>query len=384
MSVLLLSVTACQVQIGEDQADGDKDSDQAEKVEERVPVEVLAVTRGPIEAVLQSTTNLEAEAAVTVFARTANPVVDLRVEEGDRVEKDDILVVLENESQTITLRKAKARLERAEREFQRKQELHARDLITDQEFNEADYELSQARLEVDEAQLQLAFTEIRAPIAGTITQRMVNLGDQVNVNQQVFDMVNFDSIVARIYIPEKNLGRLSLGQEARITTQALPGQVFRGRVGRIAPTVDAKTGTVKVTVMFDRIGPLRPGMYVNVALVLDTHDQALLIPKRALVYDADQLFVFRLEADNTVERVLVQPALTDEENVEPVTGFAAGDLVVVAGQTGLKNGAEVRVLDAAGPEEGEQSSPVDNTDEDDDATNSEAVETASTGKVSGQ
>jgi multidrug efflux pump subunit AcrA (membrane-fusion protein) len=134
---------------------------------------------------------------------------------------------------------------------------------------------------------------------------------------------------------------------------------------RLAPIVDPKSGTIKVTVGIPDWQGLRPGLYVDVALVTETHEQALLVPKKALVYDQDQIFVYRLvdreaeaaaseasedgergEEGPTVERIRIRPLLEDKDHVEPEgSTLEAGDRLVIAGQAGLKAGARVRVLD---------------------------------------
>jgi membrane fusion protein (multidrug efflux system) len=100
---------------------------------------------------------------------------------------------------------------------------------------------------------------------------------------------------------------------------------------------------VKVTIGFKEVGPLRPGMYVDVELVTAKRSDALLLTKRALLYDGELSYVFRLLPDRKVERVLVEPKIADRLNIEPVSGFKEGDQIVVAGQTGLKDGAKVRL-----------------------------------------
>jgi membrane fusion protein, multidrug efflux system len=155
--------------------------------------------------------------------------------------------------------------------------------------------------------------------------------------------VDFDSIVARVHLPERNLADLALGQPARVTALALADQVLEGTVQLISPVIDARTGLVKVTVGFDEVGPLRPGMFVDVEIVTATRPDALLLSKRSIVYDGEQYFVYRLSPDRRVERLLVQPRLMDREHIEPLDGFAEGDLIVVAGQTGLRDGARVRL-----------------------------------------
>lgn len=326
-------------------ADGAKDKDK-EKPEEGIPVEVTSLSRGEIESVYQVSTDLEAEEEVKVFSRTSNRVIELLVEEGDTIEKGQLLLRLEDDIQKTQLGKAEVKLLKAQQEFNRQKSLFEQKLISEQSFNDAHFELKQLQLAFDDAQRELHYTEVRAPIRGTIARRLINLGDHVTVNQHLFDIIDFDSIVARVYVPEKNLSQLRIGQPARVVATALGSdKIYAGYVKRIAPIVIAKTGMVKVTVGFNDVGQLRPGMYANVEIVLAKHNDALLISNRALVYDKsnDQTYVFRLLPNRRVERVLVDAELRDKFHVAPTSGFKEGDAIVTAGQTGLKDGALVRL-----------------------------------------
>ncbi|MCB1051725.1 MAG: hypothetical protein KDC71_14090, partial [Acidobacteria bacterium] len=94
---------------------------------------------------------------------------------------------------------------------------------------------------------------------------------------------------------------------------------------------------------------LRPGMYVDVAIILKTIEDATLVPKRALVFENEQTYVYRLKDDDTVERLAITPILADTLNIQPDAHIQPGDTIVVAGQTGLKNGAAVQVLQTDSP-----------------------------------
>lgn len=349
----LLALGGCTAGDTQASENGSAAEDAAAAEGKTVPVEVAELATGPIEEVLRFSTNLEAEQGVGVFSQAARQVVELRVEEGDRVSRGQVLLRLQDDEQQNELAKVEGQLARARREHERQKNLWAEKLIPEQAFNEARYELDQLELALEEARRQLSYTVVRAPIAGTVTRRLVNLGDQVRVNQHLFDLVDFDSLVARVYVPEKELPKLRPGLPARIVAPALAGAEYAGRVVRLAPVVDPRSGTVKVTVGIPEWQGLRPGLYVDVALVTDVHDEAVLVPKRALVYDQDRVYVFRLapptdEAADaaTVERVLLRPVLEDKRHVEPAAGtLDAGDRVVIAGQAGLKDGAAVRVLD---------------------------------------
>lgn len=358
IAVLLLGTTGCVTGDSRaDEPDPEAEEQQAaegegaasdEPEKEAVPVEVIPLGRGEIESILSFSTTLEAEREVEVYSETARRVVELLVEEGSEVDKGDLLIKLQDEEQRTALAKAKAQYDKAKREYDRQERLFAQDLISEQAMNEATYEVERLALEVEEAERALSYTEVRAPISGTVTRRLVNVGDYVTPNQHLFDLVDFDSIVARVYVPEKELSRLAVGLPARVSSPALEEERYRGAVERIAPVVDPKSGTVKVTVSLPRARGLRPGMYVEVDLVAATRADALLVPKRALVYDDDQIFVFRIGEEGQAERVLLTAALEDEEFIEPAGGLAEGDRIVIAGQAGLKDGSRVRIAATRG------------------------------------
>jgi membrane fusion protein (multidrug efflux system) len=323
-----------------DKAAGEEDD---EDEEEAVPVEVAVLEQGEIEAVLRFSSNLEAEDQVQVFSQAKRLVRELLVEEGDRVAREQVLVRLQDEEQRSQLEKVKSQLAKAERDHERQARLHEQKLVSDQVYSEAQFEYEQLVISVQDAERELSYTEVRAPIAGTVTERMVKVGDQVQIGQHLFDIVDFESMVARVFVPEKHLRQLRPGLEARLSTAATGDKRFVAGVDRISPIVDPKSGTVKVTLAVGAQPGLRPGLYVDVDLVTARHREAVLVPKQAVVYDADQMFVYRLGDERRVERVFVDPLLSDKSNVEPRDGLVLGDQVVVAGQAGLKDNALVRL-----------------------------------------
>jgi membrane fusion protein (multidrug efflux system) len=338
-----------------DKEDSENGEDGEVEEEEAVPVALAQLTRGRIESVLRFSTNLEAERQVEVLSESSREVKQLLVEEGDNVRRGQVLIRLEDSAQRTELARIESQLEKAGRELARQENLYEQQLISEQDFNDAKYEVEQMELGLADANRELSYTEVRAPISGTVTQRLVRVGDNITVGQHLFDVIDFDSIVARVYVPEKELARLEKGQMARITAQAVGDQERRGSIDRIAPVVDSRSGTVKVTIAIPAEEGLLPGMYVSVQLVTDVHDEALLVPKRALVYDDDQMFVFRIKNGERVERLMISPVLEDREYIEPAGVLEEGDSIVVAGQAGLKDGSlvrEVEIQDASGEQVG--------------------------------
>ena len=313
-----------------------------------VLVELEKVKRGTIEAILERSAALQAEEQVQVLARTQNPAVELLVEEGDHVEKDQVLLRLESDRQKTVYDQAMTQFDKARIEFERLEKLHNESLISESEYLNAKFAYDQARLQSETAKRDLDYTEVRAPIKGTITARSVKVGDKVTTGTSIFEIINLESTVAVVHAPEQYLPKLKKDMQARLISATLDNQVFEGYVKRIAPVVDAEAGTVKVVVGVKELGSLSPGMWVQVELVLDENEEAILIPKRSITYAVDQTFAFKTYTDEEgvrrAKRHLVVARNSDKEHIEPVDGFEEGDLIVVAGQGGLKDDSAIREL----------------------------------------
>jgi membrane fusion protein (multidrug efflux system) len=175
------------------------------------------------------------------------------------------------------------------------------------------------------------------------------VGDQVGTTVPIFEIIDLESTVAVIYVPEQYLPKMRTNMVARMVSSTLNDQVFPGFVKRISPIVEARSGTFKVVVGVKDLGALRPGMWVDVELVLDAKEDALLIPKKSIVYDNDQTFAFKAYIDtNGVKRAkrhLVVPRNADRMHIEPIEGFEAGENIVIAGQAGLKDNSPIRELE---------------------------------------
>ncbi len=313
-----------------------------------VLVELAVVERGMIEEILERSSPLEAEAQVQVLARTQNPAVELLVEEGDSVTQGQVLLRLESDRQQTDYDQALSQLEQTRIDFDRLEILYTQQLISESEYRNGRFAYDQAKLRSETAKRQVEYTEVTAPIDGVITSRTVKVGDQVNTGTPIFEIIDLDSIVAVIHVPEQYLPKLKPNMEARLLSSTLADTVFAGYVKRISPIVEARAGTIKVVVGVKELGLLRPGLWVDVELVLDSKQDAILIPKRSIVYDNDQTYAFKAYTDTNgvrrAKRELVVPRNADKIHIEPESGFAVGEEIIVAGQSALKDESAIREL----------------------------------------
>ena len=315
--------------------------------EAALPVRTEAVERGEITSYVETHARLEAERWVEVVSRAQGLAEDLRAEEGDRVKEGQILLHLEKEEASLRVRQAEVALAQARSALERTEALHGQQLVSQEEFESAGNQLESAEVALRVAQLTLEHTDVRAPIDGIVMLRQVEQGDLVRASEVLFSMADVDPLQARIRVPEKRMGQIHTGQHARVMIDALPGRVFPAIVRRISPGVDPASGTIKVTLDIPPASALRPGMFTTVRIITEVHDQALIIPKKALVLETDQDDVFVVR-DGRANRLRVELGYADGDRIEVLSGLTGADQVITVGHEGLKDGALVRVVGEVG------------------------------------
>ena len=311
-----------------------------------VPVQVEVPRRGTVSAALSASSTLETEQQADVLAKTDGLVMRLLVDEGSNVARGEVLAELDDADKRIALQQARLRADAATREFERAQRTREDQLISQQDFDRVrnTHELAQA--DVDSAALSLSYAKITAPFAGRIVDRAVVQGRHIKPGERLFTLANLTPLVARVYLPEKDVAGLRLGQTAEIVLDAAGGQQLPGRVTKISPVVDTATGTIKITVEAAAVTPAaRPGSYATVRIVTDTHRDALLVPKAAIVREDAVDYVF-VAAAGRARRCKVTLGYPSDGRIEVSAGLAGTDAVVIAGQGSLKDGARVDIRKA--------------------------------------
>jgi membrane fusion protein (multidrug efflux system) len=312
-----------------------------------VPVEVAAVARRSVAAYIETNGALEAENDVRIVARTAGPVVELLTEEGRTVRRGQLLARIDPREAQAQVQIAEVALREAERAFERAQNTFEAELISQADYDQALAARESAEATLADRRVQLGHTSITAPFDAVVVERMVKLADHVTVNQVLFRISDFDPLLCKIQVPEKELPRLHKGQPAYLTVEAWPGERFPARVLRLSPVVDAATGTVKVTLDVDARDRLRPGMFASVFLEVNRHEGALTIPKAALSLESLGDIVYVVKGEVAARRA-VKLGYEEAEIVEVAEGLAEDDRVIVVGQDGLSEGTPVRILQGPG------------------------------------
>lgn len=318
-----------------------KDADKKEK--EPPSVAVRPVEVGAISAYATATANLVPEDEVKVVAEAEGKVMALNVEEGDRVARGATLVQIDPADASLAVRRAELAVRNAQTSLARAETMAAERLISAQDLDKARHERDLAGQELAEARQRLARTRVVAPFAGRITLRRVQPGQAVKAGDELFTLADFEPLVARVFLPEREVLDLRAGQPVRMALRSREETRFEGRIRQISPVVDTASGTVKVTVEAVTPPPaVRPGAFVTVELLRETRPKALLVPRAAVVRELHESFVFVAQGGKARKRA-VKLGLEEGERLEVVEGLEAGEQVVISGQGALKDEAPVSI-----------------------------------------
>ena len=369
---------------GKGNAATDKNKD-ANKPKEETPVELATAVRGEISSFITSTGNLRALRDIGVATQAEGIVQKVLAEEGDFVQDGQILCVLDDAQHRIRLElateklaqaklqmeKARVRQEKATAqightrvELDRYDKAHKEGLVSEKEVaayrykldelqhdqrvsssetREFSHRVAELEAEIAQARLEISRTQIKAPFAGYITSRMVNLGQRVRAMDNLFNLGAFSPLYADIFVSEKDARLVRPQQTAVVRLGSDDSQKLTAHVERISPIVDQATGTVKVTVELQPAAAFRPGAFVRVDIRTDSRPDAILIPKRAVVEEDGLQYVF-IANGTTVKRTKIGIGYESDGKVEIRDGLAAGQKIVVAGQGALKEGAKIKVI----------------------------------------
>lgn len=361
-------------------------STQPEKKEkEATPVELATANKSPISAFVSSTANIRALRDIAVASQVEGIVAKVSAEEGDFVNEGQVLCTFDDTQVKIRLQlaeeklaqarfqiekakirqeKAKAQIGHTQIEFERYEKARKEGLVSDKEvaayrykleelvhdekvvgseIRELNHRVGELEGEIAQTKLELSRMQIKAPYAGYITQRAVNLGQRVRALDPLFNLGSFSPLYADVFLSERDTKLVKPNQTATLRLGADDTATVQGNVERISPIVDQATGTVKITIAFQPAPNFRPGAFVRVEIKTGTRSDAVLIPKRAIIEEDGSSYVYVAGGDSA-KRTQVELGYQSNGMVEVRTGVNPGQKVVVAGQGALKEGSKIRVI----------------------------------------
>ena len=332
-----------------------------EEVFGAAPVRVVRVKKQKISEKLFYTGTIEPWQKVNITPDVGGKVAKIYVEEGDRVKEGQVLAELDTRAIRLQLKQteaglavAEANYKDAERNMERMDRLIDEKAVSDQQyekiklaFEAAEAQLKQAQAALNLAQYNLDVSIMKAPFSGVVASKNVDVGDVINPmmgslspNSGVLTLMNFYQVKIAIDVSQKDIVRIKKGQSAYLGVTAFPGREFKGYVALVNQTADSMTKKFKVEVRADNQDLfLRPNTFGEVIIEVSTHEEAIAVPQKSVLEDK---YVFVAQG-NIAEKREVTLGLQNADLVEIASGIKEGELVIIEGNYGLEDGAEIRI-----------------------------------------
>lgn len=305
--------------------------------------------------------SLDPEWQAQVAAKVDGRLEKVYVHEGDRVEKGQVLAILEQMDTDANLLSAKGSfldaqtsLRKAETDLARYEKLYATGAVSQQVVD--DYRFARdnaaAKLEAARGSLQgmeskAAGTVVTAPADGIVAKRFYQEGYYAKAGTPLFAIADISMLKTTIHIPEGQVTGVKVGNEADIALPAYPGKKLVGKITRIVPVADLPAHTFAAEVSVDNSEGLLAGVYANVSLIGEPREQVLTIPMHAIVMRDDQQTVFVADAQGVVQRRVLSLGYSDDKVAEVLSGLDEKDTIVVEGHNKLREGSRIN-LEKAG------------------------------------
>ncbi|MCF7805622.1 MAG: efflux RND transporter periplasmic adaptor subunit [Candidatus Marinimicrobia bacterium] len=339
--------------------------------EEVVAVEVFPVQRMEVHRTLNLLGDIHAKQSVRVFSKVPDRIMKFHVDMGDTVTQDQLIAEIQNESIRSRVKQVEANLAQAlsqldnlENEFQRMQRLYKEDAVSQQQYDGTKTQLEATRAQVrslqeglNQAKTQLEESYIRSPLNGLIGQRFLEVGDMAS-QTPVVSVVQMDTVKVLVNVIERHAPEIRVGLQAQTTVNGLPDTVFYGTVTKVSPVIDPMSRMVRTEIEIPNSDYLlRPGMFAEVKILLETRPNALVIPKYAILQKTEMArgadgqqritrenHVYTIQNDMAQYRT-IEIGIEEEGMVEVTSGLRENDPVVLLGQNNLQDSTRVRVVE---------------------------------------
>ena len=366
--IMVMSIVACGSAPVDDKKDKSKDKNSSQvdanekgkkdkakkskdgKEEEQVIINIEAanIRIGNATSVFRTTTILEADLESAVTSKASGIVLQINVEVGDKVEAGDVLAILESNVQQLKYESANANYQKILNNYERAKSLLKKGLANKESVDNLKFETQSLKTNLGQAKLDLEFTKIKAPISGIITKRNIKKGNLIQINTQVYDIVDFDSLQAVINVPEDKWNLFKTGLEAYFNFTSFV-DVVKGQVIRVDPIVDSSTGTFKVVINIDGSQEiaknLRPGLFGKTEIVLDKHEDTLLVSKNAVIREDETAYVYEINSDNTITKRNISIGYEMDDDLEILSGIEVDKRVVTTGKNNVSEESIVAVIE---------------------------------------
>src|SRR5712691_2684450 len=313
--------------------------------------------------------SVSAVQGAVVSAELAGVVSEITFENGGEAKKGEVLMKLDASQEEALLRSAEAEAQLAQTDLERSRDLAMKKVVSSAELDSAQSKFRRLNAVVDQVRSSIAKKTLIAPFDGQLGIRQVNVGQMINAGQQVVPLTSLDPVFADFALPQQYLGQLTPGLEVHVTTDAIPGRVFNGKLTAINSMVDSSTRNITLQATLDNSDhALRPGMFAKAEVMLPEKHKTLVVPGSAISYApfGDSVFVIEKKKDEktgkeseVIRQQFVRVGEARGDLVAITQGLKAGETVVSTGVFKLRNGMPVTINNDLAPNPQVNPNPID-------------------------
>lgn len=346
--------------------------DQENQADNAVSVTIIPVRTQDMNNTLNLLGNVNGNQEVRVFSKIPDRITELAVDMGDPVSDGSLIAVVENSKIRSQVNQVKANLEQAraqlanlETEYNRMQQLYKQNAVSQQQYDgtKTQMEATQAQVRaleegLNQAKSQLEDSYIRSPIDGVIGQRFLSVGDMAVGQLPVVTVVQMDTVKIMVNVIEKYASNIKVGLPAKITITSLRDTSFTGKITKISPVIDPQSRMILTEIKVPNSErKLKPGMFADVRIILESHPDAMVIPQYAILQKTElnitptgdqeivrQDHVYVVKNDTAYYKA-IQIGFQEGNVTEVISGLNMNDKVVILGQNNLEDSTTVRVVD---------------------------------------
>ncbi|RJR51562.1 MAG: efflux RND transporter periplasmic adaptor subunit [Desulfobacteraceae bacterium] len=319
------------------------DKNGKEEMKRLIQVSVRTVEPSPIRDILVLPAQTEAWQDIRVAADTAGRVDWLGPREGHQVKKDQLLAKIDVAPLKAALERAEAAYKLADELCQRRQKLHERKIINQEDLDRSITERTVAQGNLKQARIEYERGFKPAPISGFVNYLHVDEGEYVDRGKPLLDLVDVEKIKINVDVPELDVRFMQVGQSVKVSVDALPGSEWTGTVDFVSYRADPGTKTFQVRVIIPNADHrVRPGMIARVAFLRRVIPEAVTAPLFSVVEKSGERMVF-VEKDGVIHARTVSLGVIEGDRIQITKGLNPGDRLVVAGQTFVEEGMKVQV-----------------------------------------
>ena len=313
--------------------------------------------------------SVSAVQGAVVSAELAGVVSEINFENGGVAKKGEVLMKLDASQEEALLRSAEAEAQLAQTDLERSRDLAMKKVVSSAELDSAQSKFRRLNAVVDQVRSSIAKKTLIAPFDGQLGIRQVNVGQMINAGQQVVPLTSLDPVFADFALPQQYLGQVTPGLEVHVTTDAIPGRVFNGKLTAINSMVDSSTRNITLQATLDNSDhALRPGMFAKAEVMLPEKHKTLVVPGSAISYApfGDSVFVIEKKKDEktgkesqVIRQQFVRVGEGRGDLVAITQGLKAGETIVSTGVFKLRNGMSVTINNDLAPNPQVNPHPID-------------------------